>query len=259
MANESKIRGESRSRTKPTPGSQGEQVNVRTSQYGEVYTRPLDRHSMAEEGSYFIAHNTTNDASTTLAGHAAPVLADADDTLTKPFVFVRVPNAATKLVQLDFIEIEVVTAGALGTQACWAAQLDTGTTRLSSGGTALTIVNPNMQSAETSILAVTNHLLGGAPVVGAETASCRVLGFGTLRPSIEIAGDIKMFTFGRDPAVVGTQAGQAAAAIRTSVVALPPVLLGATDCFLLALHGQASQNAAGVYKLRMGWSERTAT
>lgn len=260
MANESKIRGESRSRSKPTPGAQGEQINVRVSQYGEVYSRPVDRHALAEEGSYFVAHNTTNDASTTLAGHAAPVLADADATLTKPFVFVRVPNAATKLLQLDFIEIEVVTAGALGTQACWAAQIDTGATRWSSGGTALTIVNPNMQSAETSVLSgQDNHLLGGAVVAGAESASCRVLGFGTLRPSIEIAGDIKMFTFGRDPAIVGTQAGQAAASIRTSVVALPPVLLGATDCFLLALHGQASQNAAGVYKLRMGWSERTAT
>lgn len=259
MADEAKIRGEARSRSKPTPGQQGEQVSVRLSQFGEVYSRPVDRHSLAEEGSYFIAHNTTNDATTTLAGHTAPVLADADVTLTKPFVFIRVPNAATKLLQLDFIEIEVVTAGAAGTQACWTAQADTGTSRYSSGGTALTIVNPNMQSAETSIVATTNHLLGGDVTVGAETASCRVLGFGTLRPSIEIAGDIKMFTFGRDPAVVGTQAGQAAAAIRTSVVALPPVLLGATDCFLLALHSQASQSAAGVYKLRMGWSERTQT
>jgi hypothetical protein len=259
MADEAKIRGRAWSRAKPTPGQQGESIDVRLSPFGEAYVRPVDRYTLAEEGSYFIAHNTTNDLATTLAGHAAPVLADADDTLTKPFLFLRVPNAATKSVQLDFIEIEVVTAGAAGTQACWTAQLDTGTTRWSSGGTALTIVNPNMQSVEPSILAATNHLLAGPVVASAETTSCRVLGFGTLRPSIEIAGDIKMFTFGRDPAVVGTQAGQAAAAIRTSVVALPPVVLGATDSFLLALHGQASQSAAGIYKVRMGWSERTQT
>jgi hypothetical protein len=33
------------------------------------------------------------------------------------------------------------------------------------------------------------------------------------------------------------------------------VILGPTDFFLLALHSQASQNAAGVYKIRMGWWE----
>jgi hypothetical protein len=109
-----------------------------------------------------------------------------------------------------------------------------------------------MQSSATPSLAC----LGGAPVSGAESASARDLGFGTLRPSIEIAGDIKMFVFGADPEIVGTQPGQAAAAIRTSIVCLPPVVLGPNDQFLLALHGQASQSAAGVYKVRMGWVER---
>ena len=77
-------------------------------------------HALADQGSYFTAHNATNDASTTLAGHAAPVLADADATMTKPFLFMRVPSSATKRVYLKYIEIEVVTAGATGTQACWA-------------------------------------------------------------------------------------------------------------------------------------------
>jgi len=260
MANESKIRGEARSRTKPTAGQQGEQVNVRLTQFGEVMNRPLDRKALAEEGSYFVAHNTTNDASTTLAGHAAPVLADADDTMTKPFVFIRVPTSSTKLIVLDFIEIEVVTAGANGTQACWAAELDSGATRRSSGGSELTIVNPNMYSSETSVFSGTTLALMGGPVVSAaESANNRYLGHGTLRPSIEIAGDIKMFVFGGSPEIAGTQAGQAAAAIRTSVVALPPVVLGPENQFLLALHGQASQSAAGVYKLRLGWHERQFT
>lgn len=258
MSNESKIRGEARSRTKPTAGGQGEQMNVRVSQFGEIVNKRLDRKALAEEGSYFIAHNTTNDAATTLAGHAAPVLADADATMTKPFVFMRNPSNSTKLITLDYIEIEVVTAGALGTQACWAAQLDTGTTRRSSGGSELTLVNPNMYNSDTSVFSGTTlHLMGGDVVSGAESASARVLGFGTLRPSIEIAGDLKVFVFGGSPEVAGTQAGQAAASIRTSVVNLPPVHLGPTDQFLLALHSQASQNAAGVYKLRLGWSERT--
>lgn len=260
MSNEQNIRGVSRDRTLPSPGGQGEYVPSRFSRYGELMNRNVDRLTLAEEGSYFTAHNTTNDAATTLAGHAAPILADADVTMTKPFVFMRVPANASKLVYPDYIDIEVITAGAAGTQACWAAQLDTGTTRRSSGGTELTIVNPNMQSTETSIFSGNLlHLLGGAVVTGAESASVRDLGFGTFRPSIEIAGDRKLIIFGGDPSRVAAMSDAAATAIRTTIVVLPAVVLGSTDQLLFALHGQASQSNAGVYKLRMGWFERQRT
>ncbi len=243
------------SRALPSPVGAGNRGAVRANRYGELVTALSSlRHTLADEGTYFVAHNATNDAATTIAGHAAPVLADADVTMTKPFLHVLHNGSGGSLVRayLDFIEIEVVTAGANGTQACWATQLDTGSTRISTPGTALTTVNPNMQSDAASILAPT----AGAIVVTAETTRVRHLAHGTHRPSIEIAGDKYMFTFGADPAVVGTQAAVAAASVRTFVTALPPVILGPTDVFLLALHGQASQTVAGVYKVRMGWSER---
>jgi hypothetical protein len=228
---------------------------LRSSRYGELVNMPVSefRKVLAEQGSYFVAHNATNDAATTIAGHTAPVLADADVTMTKPLIHCVNNVAGTSLVRciLDFIEIEVVTAGATGTQACWATQLDTGATRITTPGTALTTVNPNMQSSTAANLAPT----AGAIVVSAESANVRHLGHGTIRPSIEIAGDIKSFVFGGDPAAIGQQPGQAATAIRTSTINLPPVILGPTDFFLLALHSQASQNAAGVYKIRMGWWE----
>lgn len=233
------------------PGSVGP---LSMNEYGGLLTQPLDRKWLALHGKYFTAHNATNDAATTLAGHAAPLLADADDTMTKPFLFARVPAGASKLVIPDSIEIEVVTAGATATQACWAAQLDTGATRRTSGGTNLTIVNPNMQSTEASILA-SGTLMGGAVVTGAESASVRELGHGTLRPSIEIAGDKKIFVFGGDAAAIASQSDAAATAIRTSLVVLPQPILGATDQLLLALHGQAAQNAAGIYKVRFSWWE----
>jgi len=237
------------------PGIQQDNTQnpFRLDRRGALFTVPSgrERHALADQGTYFVAHNTTNDASSTLAGHPAPVLADADATLVKPFLHLLMGQNATTRAYLDFIEIEVVTAGATGTQACWTAQLDISSRGITTPGTALTSINPNMQSSTSPSLAVT----GGPIVVPAETTSCRVVGFGTLRPSIEVAGDIKMFTFGGAPEVVGTQAGNAAAAIRTSVVALPPIILGPLDTFLLALHSQASQNAAGVYKVRMGWWE----
>jgi hypothetical protein len=227
---------------------------IRSGRRGELYTQPLPgaRYALADEGTYFVAHNVTNDASTTLAGHPAPVLADADATLTKPLIFCRNPSATTSLVRcyLDFIEIEVVTAGANGTQACWADQLDTGATRFSSGTVeTLTTVNSNMQSNTAPVLVT----LAGPVVVGAESSSARNLGFGTHRPSIEVAGDKYLFVFGREPDALQAVA---AGSVRNFLTGRPPVILGPTDQYLLALHGQASQSAAGVYKIRMGWWER---
>lgn len=235
----------------PSPISNNVRGPVRLDRYGNVGTVPFNkwRHALADEGRYFRAHNTTNDAATTLAGHPAPVLADADATMTKPFIHLINSAAITSLERayLDFIEIEVITAGANGTADSWAAQLDTGATRVTTAGTALTVVNPNMQSTNTPSLVPT----AGVVVTGAESANVRVLDFGQFRPSIAIAGDKYMFHFGDDP--VGT-AG-ATATINRHVVNLGPVVLGPTDQFLLALYSP-SQSAAGVYKVRMGWMEK---
>jgi hypothetical protein len=234
----------------PTPENQNIWAGARASRYGDVYVQPLpgERHAIALAGQYFTAHNATNDAATTLAGHAAPVLADADATMTKPFIHLMLPASETsKYAFLDFIQIEVITAGANGTADSWAAQLDTGNTRVSSGGTALTRINTNMRSNNTPSLAC----LGGAVVAGAESSSVRDLGFGQFRPSIQIAGDKYTFVFGGDPAAVGTDS---IATIAHHVVPLAPVVLGPTDQFLLALYSP-SQSAAGIYKVRLGWWE----
>jgi hypothetical protein len=206
------------------------------------------RQMQADEGSYFFAQNATIDAATTLAGHAAPVLADL---YTKAFIFLRNGDSATgnspKRVYLDFIHIQVITAGVNGTSDNWAAELDTGATRSSSGGTALTVVNPNMQSSASTVCTV----LGGAAVLSAATASQRKIGHGVFRPSIAITGDKYTFKFGQDP----VEANVVASAITHHVVPMPPVVLGPTDQFALHLYAP-SQSAAGVYKVSMGWVER---
>lgn len=242
----------SRALVQPVPGD-GAMIGARGNRYGELFSIPMGRwrYAASDEGTYFIAHNATNDAATTLAGHTAPVLADADATMTKPFIHLANADAATSKtrVYLDFIEIEVITAGTAGTADSWADALDTGNTRITSAGTALTKVNPNMQSTATSVLSPT----GGAIVVGAESASSRNLGFGQFRPSIAVAGDKYMFVFGAEPESAGI-AG-ATATINRHVICRPPVILGPTDVYMLALYSP-SQSAAGVYKVRMGWLER---
>lgn len=242
-------------RAAPTRKADGLEQDVRLSLFGDVYTQPNGkwRQAAALAGELFYAHNATNDLATTIAGHAAPVLADADATLVKPLIHMVHSGASgsTKLVMLDYIEITVITAGANGTQACWATQLDRSTRGITTPGTALTVVNPNMQSTNTSELAVT----AGAIVVPAETTSVRHLSHGTHRPSIEVAGDKYIHVFGGEPEAFA-DSDAAATAIRTFVVSQPQVVLGVGDTFLFALHGQASQNAAGVYKIKCQWVER---
>lgn len=238
------------SRTLPSAVSDQNYGPMRVSRRGELMTQDLDRKALADEGTYFIAHNVTNDASTTLAGHPAPVLADVT-TFTKPLIVFRHTGGSTSQIRayLDYIEIEVVTAGALGTSANWAAQLDTGASRYSSGTVeTLTTVNPNMQSATTPLLDVK----AGPYVATSPSSAARNVGFGQIRAAIEFAGDRTMFLFGGAPNV---GANVVAGAASRHTVTMPPIVLGPTDSFLLALYAP-SQNAAGVYKVRCAWTER---
>jgi hypothetical protein len=224
---------------------------LRGSQYGSLITLEVGsaRHTLSYLATYFVAHNATNDASTTLAGHADPELADADATMTKPLIHMRVDPSSIKRIYLDYLEIEVVTAPTTGAKDNWAAQLDTGATRVTSGGTALTKVNTNMQSTATADLVI----LGGAVVTGAESPSARHLGHGQTRAAIPIAGDRYQFRFGGAPSSGDNVVASAAS---RHLINMPPVILGATDQFLLALYSADDAiAAAGVYKVRCAWWE----
>ncbi len=238
-------------RALPTAINDGGNQPMRVSRRGEQYALPIGSafHALADQGSYFVAHNATNDAATTLAGHPAAILADCDATFVKPLLHFIMSASATARAYLHWIEIEVVTAAAAGTQACWATQLDTSARGITTPGTAFTHVNPNMASTASPSLAVT----GGPIVVPAETSAARHLGHGTHRPSIEVAGDkyLHIFGGGNPESVTAIAAGS----VRTFTVNQPPVILGAGDVFLFGLHGQASQSGAGIYKVRAHWWE----
>jgi hypothetical protein len=239
------------SRAKPSRSVDGVYNQQRTTRYGEQVAVSLTGnrlHGLADEGSYFFAQQPIIDASTTLAGHAAPVLADL---YTKPFLHIINTDtvAGDTRVFLDFIEIQLITAGANGTSDNWAAECDTGATRYSSGTVAtLTTVNPNMQSTATP-KAVSK---AGPFVASAATTSQRRMGSGVFRPSIGITGDKYLWVFGGQ---ADTQGAAVAAAASRFVIPMPPVILGPTDQFLLHLYAP-SQSAAAVYKINLGFWER---
>jgi hypothetical protein len=224
---------------------------VRSGEYGDLIVQPLHdgkSYALADEGSEFYSQHPTIDAATTVAGHAAPVLADL---YTKAFLQIRNTDAVTsrKRIYLNWILITVITPGANGTSDNWAAECDTGADLYSSGtAPALLTVNPNMQSTATPVAA----LRAGAITKSAATVNQRKMGSGVFRPVIAIAGDQYLFTFGQNPATLGAAV---ATAHSKAIVPMPAVELGPTDQFFLHLYAP-SQSAAGVYKVQVSHFER---
>jgi hypothetical protein len=180
------------SRGLPSPAP-GDNVRgpIRTDLYGDQVGISLlggRMHALADEGTYFYSQHPTIDAATTVAGHAAPVLADL---YTKPFLVVsnNDVSGSRKRTYLDFILITVITPGTGGTSDNWAAECDTGA-RYSSGTLVrLTTVNPNMQSTNTNAAVLDT----GPYVASAASSAQRKMGSGVFRPSIAIAGDQYLF------------------------------------------------------------------
>lgn len=231
------------------PGAQTESTfnYTRTGRYGEQYViNPLGSkmHLLADEGTYFTFANAT--PGTAIAGHAAPT---DISTVVKAFFHLRMEEsvASGKRLYMDFLALQQTVAGAGATDALWAAELDTGVTRVTSGGTAITEVNPNMASSSTASVTMT----AGAVVTAAATTSNREIGAGVLRSVVGVIGDTYTWDFGSSDKKT-TDMPMAGTAVANIVVPMPPVILGPTDQFLLHLHA-TSQSGAHSYQIRGGF------
>lgn len=238
------IRVVSRDRSAPTPGNQGEYLPARSSRFGEVMGLPLHNklYALADDASYFIATNPT--MGTGIAGIAASTSYDA----TEHLLHLR-NTSTTKRLYLDFIDLVCTAAGTSGTTTGFTMVLDTGATRYTSGGSAITPVNPNMDAGETAECA----LKFGALVTGAATSDVRPLGDFLVRTVIKVVGDSYRFTFG-DNNAAWQLAGASLDGTTSAKVTIPcpPVILGETDQFLLS-DWAASQTVGSSYQLRMGF------
>lgn len=223
---------------------------LRATKRGELFTQSIakGRCALADEGSYFVATNPT--PGTGIAGIAA---ADGYDA-TEALCVIRNANTAgdnSKRIVLDYIKLQVTVAGASGTNSSYATHLDTGNTRVASGGSTLTTVSPNMASTDSSNAAITF----GAIVTNAASSSVRKLGSGLLRSVIHVVGDVTIFDFGGDPkppaglAVAGT-------AILQQVVPHAPVVLGPNDEFILTINAASQAVTGASYEVEIGYWER---
>ena len=223
------------------------QAPVRLGRYGEQVVQAITGSKLdglANEGSYFTATNAT--LGTPLTGTAAPTAFSATVAL---MALVNNASAGGKRIHLDWILLSPKAAGTNGTNFSFAMSGDK-TVRYASGGTAITPVNPNLDSDAATVA----QLYVGAVTASAASTSVRRLNHGTLRTVIKVIGDQYLFTFGSSvPALPGMPLeGTLQAAIHTPC---PPVILGPGHSFLLH-ELAASQSVAATWEFSMGWWER---
>lgn len=234
-------------RSLPGASTDNQQATVRLSRFNETVVQAAlgaKLTPLADEGSYFTATNAT--LGTALTGTAAPTAFSATVALMSLY-----NSAATggKSIYLDWLLLSPKAAGTNGTNFSFAMSGDR-INRYSSGGTAITPVNPNMSSDATSL--ATLHV--GAITAAAAGTSVRRLAHGILRTVIKVIGDQYLFTFGgSQPALAGIPLeGTTQAALH---VPCPPVVLGPGHSWLFH-EIAAAQSVAATWEFSMGWWER---
>jgi len=199
--------------------------------------------NVAEQGEYFVATNPT--AGTGVAGLAA---ADGINPLEALCVLTNDNTAASgKRIYLDFLTLFVTAAGTNGTDVAFVHHVDNAD-RYTSGGSAITEVNPNADSSNTSGATI----YFGAIVAPAAT-SARLLGGGILRVVISVIGDIYNFNFGGhgDVSAAGIVNSTAPAVMNVPCV---PVILGQGDSWIFQLNC-SSQSVAKSLEFQLGYWE----
>lgn len=201
-------------------------------------------YALADQGQYFTATNTT--PGTGIDGIAA---ADGNSDLENYFHLLNSDTASGgKRIYLDYLIMRPTAAGTNGTTTEWVSKIDT-TTRYTSGGSAITPVNPNADSSNATIAT----LRAGALVTTAASAQ-KIVGHGMLRSVIKVIGDMYIYDFGAESLPHFSNLSTVGTAIAQIHVPHPPVILGPGHAWMFQING-ASQSVAASYEFQLGWWE----
>lgn len=242
-------------RNQPAMASEAVSQQVRVGSRGEQIVIPLTTgtYSIADEGSYFKATNAT--VGTGII-HALTTSWSATAAL---FCLRNTDAEGAKRIYLDYVRL-VTGATAIGMTAATsiesAVTLDN-TNRYSSGGTAITPVNPNMDSAQATIAA----LNFGAVVLAAASGSARIAArqaFARRAAPAMVTGDQFFWNFGSVDAPSHSVAGAAAPATAATVHTAPmgPAIIGGGDSLNFHLWYPAGATTAPTFEFEIGWWER---
>lgn len=242
-------------RALPSKSTDATQQQIRLSGYGEQYQIPMSSgtYGLSDEGTYFKATNATPGTGII---HALTTTFSSTAAL---FCLRNTDAEGGKRLYLDFVRL---TTGATAIAMTAATSIETAVTvdntnRFSSGGTAITPVNSNMDSAQGSIA----NLNFGAVVLTAASGSVRLLArsaFPRRAAPALVTGDQLMWDFGVVGAPSVSVAGSATPATAPSQFYMPmgPAVIGGGDSLNFHLWYPAGATTAPTYEFEVGWWER---
>jgi hypothetical protein len=212
---------------------------------GTVPTSALARgkHVLADDGLYFVATNPTPGTAIAFAVNAA-----VSETVG---YFLSIQNSELpggKRIFLDFLKLLLAVVPASATSAEMFIKLDTA--GFTSGGTPITPVNPNSDSATKSV-AVIN---AGALTTAARSGAARLVTRNKLRTAIPVAGDEWDFIFGADEFAAASATGGANA--QRMPIGLPPVIIAPQQFALFQLWFPGNAATPAQFELELGMVEK---
>lgn len=245
------------SRSLPQPVQDRDSISMRTTRYGDQVVQLIGsgRHSLADEGSYFVANNAT--PGTPVADGAG---ASTSFSATRAFFLMNNKDSAGgKRIYLDYMRLILGgTAPATTLSLHFAFFLDyisrdptTATQR-----TLVTPVNTNGDSGVQSVcqFASFNSSTMTNPAAG---ANVRQVGRCVLPTSLGIAGDEYLIKFGGEE--IGSYPGMTAirsAATARVVSQAPPVIIGPGQWFTAHRWWLTETTNIANFEMEVGWWER---
>ena len=218
----------------------------RQNQIGEIIAKMVNQDQYAQEGSYF---STTN--ATIGTGVALGVAAATTFNATAPAITIRNTDAiGGKDIILKGLSLITTGAGTAGTDLNCVVVVDS-TNRVTSGGTAQTVVNTRADSGIATIASVLSAT--AAIVASAAGGTARLLARMRIRTGAPVVGDTYKIAFGAEPTTeTGALSGTAASlfAQRAPSCVVPP---GGTALIYL---WSAAQTAAPAYEWQLEFAER---
>ena len=167
--------------------------------------------------------------------------------------YLHLYNAGSLTIYPTFLKLHVtvVSTGGAGSRVQFTQILDSGPSRWSSAGTALTISNTNMNSVVTSGA----QLRVGVPVLTAATANRRILSHRVYRAVIDVVEDTYLFSWGAPD----SQAMSSIITSGTGVVAAlhnyPPVAIGPGQNFAI-YHWGADITVGTTFEVEFAYYEK---
>ena len=239
MADDVRQQNVTRRDTPPGTYSDGALGYGRGNRYGEEVVVPLDRNTLSDEGSYYVATNPT--PGTAIVGIAA---ADGYDD-TEALLTIS-NDHASKHVYLDYLHLVAKVAGSSGTDFAYAIDMATEAT-YASGGSAITPVDVNRETNNTA--PVTMYF--GAVVTTTGTTE-KIVSHGQLLTVIKVIGDHFLFTFGGEglPPATAIMEGVAQHSVQRSC---PPIVIPPGHALSFRDFATSQASAGAQYQFELGF------